>query len=77
MARLSDYRQPLTPAEKRLIQELKEHGCAICEFNANSRYWTWKLNGRPVTGPLYRLAAKGKVEIETPTPGAKAFLKAA
>ncbi len=77
MARLSGCRQPLTPAEKRLIQELEEHGCAICEFNANSRYWTWKLNGRAVTGPLYRLAAKGKVEIETPTPGAKAFLKAA
>ncbi len=71
------HRPAFTPAERRVLEELEQFGPAVCEIDERGRHWSWKLNGRPVTGPLYRLAAKGRVVIETPTPGAKAFLKAA
>ncbi len=76
MAIATYNRRALSPAQRRVFEELQQFGAAICEFDS-ARRWTWKVNGRPVTGPLYALARKGWVEIETPTPGAKAFPKAA
>ncbi len=76
MAILKGSRQPLSPAQRRVLEELQQFGAAICEFDS-TRQWSWKVNGRSVSGPLYALARKGWVEIEPPTPGAKAVLKAA
>jgi hypothetical protein len=64
-----------TAAQWRVLEELQQFGAAVCEFREHD--WSWKVNGRAVTGPLYGLARKGWVEIETPAPGAKAVLKTA
>ena len=75
MTIVTHYRRALTPAEQRVLEDLQQFGAAVCEIDEQRGYWSWKLNGKPVTGPLYRLAAKGKVQIEKPEAGAKAFLK--
>jgi hypothetical protein len=77
MAIVAHGRRAPSPAQRRVLEELQHFGAAVCEFDRQNRSWSWKINGRPVSGPLYTLARKGWVEIETPTPGAKAFLKAA
>ena len=70
-----NHRPALTPAERRVLEDLQQFGPAVCEIDEQRGYWSWWINGRAVTGPLDRLAAKGKVEIERPEAGAKAFLK--
>ena len=77
MTIVTHHRRALTPAERRVLEDLQQFGAAVCEIDEQRGYWSWKLNGKPVSGPLYRLAAKGKVQIERPEAGAKAFLKAA
>lgn len=72
---LNRYRKThLTAAQRRVIEELREHGSARCVINEKAPDWTWKIQERVVTRPLYALANKGWVKIQKPQQGAKAYL---